>query len=379
MKWLVWVTQSTDSGVGHTKTGSQDDGDDRAKLHGEATRGRHEGDSVSKVAHDVVAISPETEDDTSTTKGKNPERHLSLLSGNITRLPDLIDGGVRTNSIGNIVGAVDERGRSGSHDLEEGIEELGTVVVVSSAGVDLLDVTGNNGLFALGADDILVDTVQDGKLDSPPDESTSVPGPIGLGADKRLVLEAVGSLGGFLGSVVDGNLLLMVGLKIPVGLGSTLSAAGLELLTSEMSLVEVADNTLEVLRRGRNGATAEEHGTEEHVVALELPVLLDNDSVQPGDKSESHEETPAGTRSNDDTRDLGIGEVDLVRATLPDEKHDDEGGSEPEVEGDQDETLHGGVLSEEDTILCEEEDEGAKDTREDWGNDPCEENLEKLH
>jgi hypothetical protein len=271
---------------------------------------------------------------------------------------------------------VDERGRSGSHDLKEGIEELGTVVVVSSAGMDLLDIASDDRLLALRADDILINTVQDGKLDGPPDESTSIPGSIRLGADERLVGRVGAGLGNhLLGRVVVGNLLVVVGLKVSVDLGSTLGAAGLELLTSEMSLVEVADNSLEVLRRRGNGATTEEQGTERDVVGLELPILFDDDAVQPRNKSEGHKKTPASTGGNDDTGDLSLGEVDLVGATLPDEKHDNQRGSEPEVEGDENETLHGGVLAEEDAVLGEEEDEGAKDTGEHWSDDPGEEDL----
>lgn len=51
-----------------TKLGGDNDGDDGAQLHGEATRGRVKGEAVTQVAHDVVAVGPDTNSDGSTTE-----------------------------------------------------------------------------------------------------------------------------------------------------------------------------------------------------------------------------------------------------------------------------------------------------------------------
>lgn len=79
-----------------------------AEFHGKATDGRHESDTVTQVPHDVVAIGPEANDDSGTTEGKNPDGDSRLGPGNVARLPDLVDRSVRTDAVGDVVGAVDE-------------------------------------------------------------------------------------------------------------------------------------------------------------------------------------------------------------------------------------------------------------------------------
>ena len=111
------------------------------------------------------------------------------------------------------------------------------------------------------------------------------------------------------------------------------------------------------------------------VVGLELPVLLDDNTVHPGNKEDSHQKTPTSTGSNNDTGDLLLGELDLIRTTLPEKKHDNERGCEPEVEGDEDETTGGRALSEEDSVFGKHEDNGSEDTGEHRGNDPSKEDL----
>ena len=177
-----------------TKTGGHDDSNDGAKLHGETTGRRHKGDAVTQVAHDVVSISPQTNDNTSTTKGENPDRDIRLLDGKIALVPDLEDGGIRTDGVGDIVGAVDERGRGSSHDLEEGVEELGLVVEVNGTGVNLLNITSNNRLLVLRADNVLVNTTKQSPLDVPKHDGGVVPRTLGLRTNERLVSRLVSFL-----------------------------------------------------------------------------------------------------------------------------------------------------------------------------------------
>lgn len=54
---------------GRTQTRSDDDGDGTAQLHGETTRWGVESDPVTQVLHDVVTISPQTNDESDTTEG----------------------------------------------------------------------------------------------------------------------------------------------------------------------------------------------------------------------------------------------------------------------------------------------------------------------
>ena len=345
------------------------------QLHRESTSRRHERHAVTQVTHNVVTICPQTNNDTNTTKRQNPRGDSGLL-GNVAASPNLVDGGIGTNGVGDVVGAVGKGRGGGGHDLEEGVEEFSAVVEVASAGVDFLDVTRNNGLFALGADDVLVDTAENGPFHPPEEDVALVPGTVGLGTNDGLVgrhwlLVTVSRC-------LGGQDLLLVGvlaLDVFVDGGGAAGTAGIELFLGQVSLVEVADNALEVLGGRGHFAAAQEEGTLEDVPAGKLPVFLDDDAVQPGDEEDSHEQTPGCAGGDDNTGDLGIGKFNLVVTTFPDEQHGDEGAREPEVDGDEDKTPRGGVGAQKHSILGEEEDDCAKGTREHRCNDPREEYL----
>ena len=74
-----------------TKLRGHDDGDRAAELHGEATRGRVQGDAVTEVAHDVVAVRPETDDNGRTAKCEDPGRDGRLVA-ELPGAPDEVNG-----------------------------------------------------------------------------------------------------------------------------------------------------------------------------------------------------------------------------------------------------------------------------------------------
>ncbi len=80
-----------------TKLCRHDDSDGATKLHREAARRGVQRDAVSEVAHDVVAVCPQTDDDRGATEGQNPGRHRRLRA-NLSGAPDEIDGRERTDS-----------------------------------------------------------------------------------------------------------------------------------------------------------------------------------------------------------------------------------------------------------------------------------------
>jgi hypothetical protein len=45
-----------------TQPGSHDNGNSTTKLHREPTRGRHKSQAVTQVLHDIITISPQTDD-----------------------------------------------------------------------------------------------------------------------------------------------------------------------------------------------------------------------------------------------------------------------------------------------------------------------------
>ena len=55
-----------------------------------------ESEAVSKIAHDVVSICPETDDEGSTSIAENPNRN-GRLRREFTSVPDEVDGGERTD------------------------------------------------------------------------------------------------------------------------------------------------------------------------------------------------------------------------------------------------------------------------------------------
>ena len=57
----------------------QDDSDGAAKFHTEAAAGRVECESVSEVAHHVVAVFPEADDDAGTAEDEDPDRNRRFI------------------------------------------------------------------------------------------------------------------------------------------------------------------------------------------------------------------------------------------------------------------------------------------------------------
>ena len=83
------VTQTnTDGGTsnalrgrdGKSKLRGHDNSHCSTKLHGKTTGRRVKRDLVTQRAHDVVAVCPETNNDTSSTKGEDPERDGNLVA-----------------------------------------------------------------------------------------------------------------------------------------------------------------------------------------------------------------------------------------------------------------------------------------------------------
>lgn len=153
-----------------------------------------QSDAVAQVLHDVVAVSPETDDQAGAAEGENPGGDLGLaLRGERTIMPDLENSSIGSDGVGNIIGSVGERSSSGGHDLEEAVHVLGFVVVVGSMGVELLDVTGEDILAVLHVDDILIDTAEESVLDIPEEDVALIPRSLRLGADNLLDWGRLGS------------------------------------------------------------------------------------------------------------------------------------------------------------------------------------------
>lgn len=109
---------------GELKLGGHNNGDSGAELHRETTRRRMQRNLVAESTHDVVAVRPETNDDTGTAKSQDPRWHGDT-GANVVCLPDEVDCGVGANGIGHVVGTVCKGCGRGGEDLEEGVSVLG--------------------------------------------------------------------------------------------------------------------------------------------------------------------------------------------------------------------------------------------------------------
>ena len=107
---------------------------------------------------------------------------------------------------------------------------------------------------------------------------------------------------------------------------------------------------------------AEEEGPHGDVPPAELPVVLADDAVEPGDEDDCDEEGEGRADADDETGRLAAVHVQLNAAALPDEQHAEERGGDAEVDGDGHQTAHHGVAAEHDGVLGDHEDDGTKGT-----------------
>jgi hypothetical protein len=275
--------------------------------------------SVTQVLHDVVSISPETNNDGSTTIGKNPEWDRRLRRG-LTTFPDEEDSSQGTNRIGDIVRAVSERGSSGSKDLEEGVKMLSLVIEVGSTSMHIRDVSCEGGITVLFGNNVLVDTVHErspeclGKvLGKIPWSGISL---LNIGkrssSGRARVSDFSGEIGGSDLAFGDVPLKIVCGFEmLHVGDGGGFDVGTLEILASGMASVVILDD-LNFGWRLWDGAAVEEERAEGDVVPAEGPVLLCELTVEVRNEEESDECGDRGTNSDDAASELtGFPVVDI--------------------------------------------------------------------
>jgi hypothetical protein len=318
-------------------------------------------------------------------KAQYPNWNSRLGSLERAGLPDLVDGGIRSDGVGDVVGTVGERGGTGSHDLNKSKQVLGLVVVVRNVGVDGRKISSENGLLlGLHVDDVLVDTAEEEPLDIPEQNLGLTPLAVGLGANELLLLGHLnvagdGVDGGGVVRVVAGVLVVgglladVCGLDI-ISARSVITVAEIvELLAGHVAGVEVTDTTRSTVGLDRGLGTLQQERAHGNVPPAELPVVLDDNAIQPGNEEDGDKESPGGTDTNNHTGSLSIVEGDLDGTTLPDDKHSKEGSGETKVDGDKEQTLEGRVGSEHDGVLGDQEDDDGEGSRDTGGDDPGQE------
>ncbi|KAI6767583.1 hypothetical protein HG530_005592 [Fusarium avenaceum] len=356
-----------------TKTGGQDDCNSSTKLHTETSSGRVKSQTVTKVAHDVVSVGPDTKSNTGTTKApiqlvliinhsenlQNPDWDRRFATLETTGAPNLVDGSIRTDSVGDIVGTVGERGCTGSHDLHEGVEVFGTVVVVRDVCMDFVKVASEDTLLVLHGDDILVDTREESLLEAA----------ARLGFNTFIDIRGVGRNRLVL---VLSFVVLVLAHKLIATL-TTSTSKTLEFFTGEVALVEILDTTNGTLRLSGRRRTLEKERTLSNVPPAELPVVNNDNTVQPRKEEDGDDESPGGTYTDDHTSGFGVVELNLDATTLPDDKHGEKGSSDAKVNGGKEKTLPDRVASEHDTIFSDHKDDSSKCTRQTRSDNPSEE------
>lgn len=308
---------------------------------------------------------------------QNPDGDVRLAALDSTALPDLVDGSIRTDGVGDIVGTVSERGGTSGHDLHKGVQVFGAVVVVRDVGVDLVEVAGQDALLLLHVDDVLVNTLEEDKLEVPEDHGARVPRTLRLGTNDAALLLDLDGLGDGLGGILRDLLALVAGLLLGTHKLVAALTAGtskiLKLLAGKVTLIEILDTSLGTLGLSRGVGALEQERAHGDVPPAELPVVDDDDTVEPGQEEDGDDQSPGGTDTNDQASSLAISEGNGDGTTLPHDKHGKKGGSDTEVDGSEEETLPDGLASKHDSILGDEEDDGTKGTSQTGRDDPSEE------
>lgn len=249
-------------------------------------------------------------------------------------------------------------------------------------GVHLVEVAGELVVGALSVDDILVDTAEQSPLDVPEEHAALVPLSFGLGADE--LLRGLGDIGqrargGALGRTSIGTVrvlgLLRVGIADNLDIVALSSLTGVELLLGEAPLVVILDADVDIGRRGRDFAAAEQKKTQRDVVPAELPVVLDHNAVHPGGQGNTDEKSKGSTDTDNGTGNLRVGERDRVSAALPEQQHGEQAGGQAKVDGHDAQSPDGGVAAHHDGVLGDQEEDGRKGTRKARGDDPGQEDL----
>jgi hypothetical protein len=379
-------------GDGQVETGGHDGGDGGAKLHGETSRGGLHGHLVTKVGHEVVSVSPQTNDKGARSVDQDPHGHIGLLSG-LVGGPDLVDGGQGTDSVGDIVRTVGKRGSASGDTLEEGVQSLDLVVVLLGLGEHLSEIAGQSvagGL--LGGNDIDGPAVRNGL----PEELGPVLGVSGQDLP-GLVDGLEGGSSGGVGSLVllgldrldtvvllgvggdHQNLLLLV-LGEVIALVAVEMAVVLQVLLLGSDKLVVVDHvvvSVHSLGHGGHFSSVVEHGTVEDVPGSQGVVLLDELSVEEGLEEDSVEQGGDGS-DTDDGADGGTGGqlVELeVGGSLPHNQHGEHAKGDADVDVAHPQGISQGVLSLQNNVLGNEVDEGSKASGNGGGNEPRGDNL----
>lgn len=378
-------------GDGEGKTGGEHNGDSSSQLHRETTDWRVESDAVTKVAHEVVSVSPETDGNCSSSEDENPDWHGRVLAGS-AGLPDVVHGGQGSHSVSNVVGTVTERSGGSSQNLEERVQVLDLLVVVLDKSVLLGEVLADKealeelGLVALSgllSDDVNVHTTEEEVASLVPDGLWLEPLAFNWdswGLDSwgnhvdRGVVVCVCIHAGLLGDAVDIDLSALKGLLI--GSGAVTVGLSVELLLSQVTLVVIRDEAV-ASGHGTSSGALEEERTLDDLPGLDSPVLaaeLDPDEWEEedaGKESAATTDTEDGTNSGCDTP-----VVEVKRGgTLPDNQHGKNTRGQTEVERDSHHSPAERVRPLEHTILGEGEDDGTEATSNTRSDEPGGEHL----
>lgn len=361
------------------ETGGHNNSDGGSELHGETTGWRLQSKTVTEIAHNVVSISPETNDQGGSTVTETPNWDWGLV-GELSSVPNQVDGGERTDGVGKIVGSVSEGSGGGSENLEERVQMFGLVVEMSSTGVHIVNVASELGLTVLSVDNVLTSTVGKALPGKEGHVLWSVPWSSVLGlnlfewSDNILDLDLCGLLVGHTSSLCVSDSLCVNNIGNDV---STDTSSGKLLLGSTAGVVVLNNVDVDTLWRSWNWTTAKDHWAEKEVVPTEGPIFIDELALEEWNKEEE------GKTSNTDSDTENAAEnltsspvVDVERwSTLPNNQHGENSRGETKVNWNHDETPLEWLLAEEDTILGDEEEDGSKSTSNGGSNDPRSDDL----
>lgn len=217
-----------------------------------------------------------------------------------------------------------ERSSTGCQNLEERKHVLCFVIIVFSMGMGFLEIASESALPLLVANNVLLDTIEQGLLQHPEQDWTAVPCSLGT---RTTNVDDIRIHGSRLVIRVGSDLVLCLKIR---GLGLTVAVAaalfdisgtlGLQFLEGLVAAIVVTDG-LNIGRTGRDFTPAEDKRAVDQIPRLELPVTPDDPAVDPGAKENGRDKSHPNGNTNNSSSYLRPLEVNPAAATLPDNKH----------------------------------------------------------
>lgn len=227
----------------------------------------------------------------------------------------------RESSLRNIIGTMGEGSGTGRQNLQKRKHVLCFVIIVSGVCVGLFKVTRKLAVLSLSANNVLLQTTEEGLLEQPEHNYRVIPDSLRPGTAEvdNITIRRTCIIAGARSNV---GLFPWIGGRMFTAVFDIARSIGLQFFQGLVAFVEVADG-LHMRRARRHFTTAQEKRALDDMPGLELPVAQDDPTVEPGAKENSRDERDTSTNTKHSASNLTTLQVDSAATTLPDDKHYD--------------------------------------------------------